>query len=240
MLLGTHAMQAHAPDAHLIEQPLVGRLLAPRTADHHLLGQTRDIRTKHWVQPKHRAGMDRQHVCQRLTLDAGQIHQDAIGRQHAQLVDHLAGRIDGNGHHHHAGLAEHRFGSRPIVALEDLDPIPREAKHVDEQSPQLAGPADHHDGAQLRIHALETGVIFAAIGFAHDAAQHILNQISRNPIGRSLLPPLGQHRRLAIRSIDGQTVATLHLTHLGHQGQTASQQRHQLLIYGVNLIPQGI
>ncbi|MNG95283.1 hypothetical protein D3C79_543140 [compost metagenome] len=81
---------------------------------------------------------------------------------------------------------------------------------------------------------------FQNIGFAHHPAQHVLDEIAGHPQPFGLGAAAGQHARLPVRCIDGQTVPALYLTHFPHQGQTGGQQIDQLPVHRIYLVPEGI
>ena len=67
--------------------------------------------------------MYRQHMFERRRLHAGDIHQQAVGGQVAEVVDDLAGDIDGHRHHHQTGSGEDLVSTRPVGLFQRLDPI---------------------------------------------------------------------------------------------------------------------
>ncbi len=237
---GFHLLQARAPDGHLIQQPLTGGRITALTADDHLLGEARHIRSKHGVQPQNRTFVHRQHMGKRLALDAGDIHQQTIGGQVAEPVDDLTGDVDGHGHHDQTRVGQDLVSPWPVCLFEGLDPVAGEAEHMAEQAAKLALSAYDDHFAKIRLHALEAGVFFAGIRFTHDPAQHILDEVPRHPQQFGLGATAGQHARLPVRCIDGQAVAALHLTHFPHQSQSCGQQIDQLSVHRINLVPEGI
>ena len=241
---GLHLLQTRPPDGHLLQQPLAGGGLAPLTADDHLLGEARHVRPEHGVQPQHRPLVYRQHMGKRFTLDAGHVHQQAVLRQVAEPVDHLAGDVDGHRHHHQPGAVQDLVGAWPIGLTQGFDPVAREAEQVAEQAAKLPLATDDHHLAELRLHALEVVLLVAGglqnIGLAHHPAQHILDKVPRHPQCLGLGAAAGQHARLPIRCIDGQAVPAFHFPHFPHQGETGGQQINQLLVHRIYLVPEGI